>query len=102
MAYTKKAVIRRQGIWGCILAVSVLKIICNGDKFWQQEVITDVLDQEQHVVDILVETRLADEEGIILIHVEIQAQYVLKELFHKVFKNEDFQRWNGWQFDVVG
>ena len=54
------------------------QVSCLMDKkqiaFLQQEVITDVQDQEQHVVDILVKTRLADEEGIILIHIENQAQ----------------------------
>ncbi|MCL0081436.1 Rpn family recombination-promoting nuclease/putative transposase [Peptococcaceae bacterium] len=44
--------------------------------FLQQEVITDVLDKEKHIIDILVETELADEEGLILIHVENKAQRV--------------------------
>jgi hypothetical protein len=34
-------------------------------EFRPQEVITDVLDQEKHVVDILVETQLKGEEGLI-------------------------------------
>jgi predicted transposase/invertase (TIGR01784 family) len=42
--------------------------------FLTQEVITDVPDMEKHLVDILVETKLAGEEGIVLIHVESQAQ----------------------------
>lgn len=43
-------------------------------KFMKQEIITDVLDLEKHYVDILVETKLKGENGIVLIHVENQAQ----------------------------
>ncbi|MCD5401106.1 transposase, partial [candidate division NPL-UPA2 bacterium] len=38
--------------------------------FLQQEVITDVKDKERHIIDVLVETKLADEDGLILVHVE--------------------------------
>ncbi|MBS3977458.1 MAG: Rpn family recombination-promoting nuclease/putative transposase [Syntrophomonadaceae bacterium] len=54
-------------------------------EFRPQEVITDVLDQEKHVVDILVETRLKGEEGLILIHVENQSQR-LPDYNRKMFK----------------
>lgn len=43
-------------------------------KFLQQEVFTDVTRGDKHLVDILVETRLKGEPGIVLIHVENQAQ----------------------------
>jgi len=42
-------------------------------KFLQQEVFTDVTAGEKHEVDILVETRLKDEPGLILVHVEPQS-----------------------------
>ena len=54
-------------------------------EFRSQEVITDVLDQEKHVVDILVETRLKGEEGLILIHVENQSQR-LPDYNRRMFK----------------
>ncbi len=53
--------------------------------FLQQEVITDVKDKERHVIDVLVETKLADEEGLILIHVENKAQRV-PDYNRKMFK----------------
>lgn len=43
--------------------------------FLQQEVFTDVTVGEKHIVDLLVETRLRDEDGLILIHVETQAKF---------------------------
>ena len=43
-------------------------------RFLQQEVFTDVTAGEKHVVDLLAETRLKGEEGLVLIHVENQAQ----------------------------
>ena len=43
-------------------------------RFNQQEIYTDIKDMEQHKIDTLVETKLAGEEGLILIHVEAQAQ----------------------------
>ena len=43
-------------------------------KFLQQEVFTDVTRGDKHLVDILVETRLKGEPGIVLVHVENQAQ----------------------------
>ncbi len=42
-------------------------------KFLKQEIFTDVTAGERREVDILVETRLKDEPGLILIHVEPQA-----------------------------
>jgi len=42
-------------------------------KFLKQEIFTDVTFGERREVDILVETRLKDEPGLILIHVEPQA-----------------------------
>lgn len=53
--------------------------------FLQQEIITDVLYKGQHTVDILVETKLAGEDGVILIHVETQAQR-LPDYNRKMFK----------------
>ncbi|HAG09215.1 MAG TPA: transposase, partial [Desulfotomaculum sp.] len=47
-------------------------------KFLQQEVFTDVTAGERHEVDIIVETRLKMEPGLILVHVEPQA-YVQKD-----------------------
>ena len=43
-------------------------------KFLQQEVFTDVTRGDKHLVDILVETQLKGEPGIVLIHIENQAQ----------------------------
>jgi hypothetical protein len=42
--------------------------------FMPQEIIVDILAKDKHIVDILVETRFKDEEGIVLIHVENQSQ----------------------------
>ena len=42
-------------------------------KFLQQEIFTGVTAGEKHQVDILVETRLKGEPGLILVHVEPQA-----------------------------
>lgn len=42
--------------------------------FLQQEVFTDVTRGDKHRVDILAETRLKGEPGIVLVHVENQAQ----------------------------
>ncbi len=44
-------------------------------RFLQQELFTDITSGQKHVVDLLVETRLKDEESLILVHVENQAQY---------------------------
>ena len=44
-------------------------------RFLQQELFTDITGGQKHVVDLLAETRLKDEESLILIHVENQAQY---------------------------
>ena len=41
--------------------------------FLQQELFTDVTSGDKHLVDILVQTRLKEEPGIILVHVENQA-----------------------------
>ena len=43
-------------------------------KFLQQEIFTDVTRGDKHLVDILVETKLKGEPGIVLVHVENQAQ----------------------------
>jgi len=53
-------------------------------KFLQQEVFTDVTAGEKRKVDILVETRLKDEPGLILVHVEPQA-YVQKNFNERMF-----------------
>ena len=52
--------------------------------FYQQEIFTDVTVGEKHVVDLLAETRLKGEEGLILIHVENQA-YVQKDFAERMF-----------------
>ncbi len=44
-------------------------------KFSESEIFTDVIEGERHRVDILVETRLRDEPGMIMIHVEPQSYY---------------------------
>ena len=43
-------------------------------EFLSQEVLTDVTAGEKKYIDILVQTRLLGEEGIVLVHVEPQAQ----------------------------
>jgi hypothetical protein len=43
--------------------------------FLEQEIFTDVTAGEKHFIDLLAETRLKGEDGIILVHVESQAQY---------------------------
>ncbi|NLI12953.1 Rpn family recombination-promoting nuclease/putative transposase [Pelotomaculum propionicicum] len=53
-------------------------------KFLQQEIFTDVTAGEKRKVDILVETRLKDEPGLILVHVEPQA-YVQKNFNRRMF-----------------
>lgn len=53
-------------------------------KFLQQELFTDVTAGEKHKVDILVETRLKNEPGLILVHVEPQA-YVQKNFNERMF-----------------
>lgn len=53
--------------------------------FLQQEIITDINEQEQHIVDILVETRLAGEDGLVLLHVENQSPRV-SDYNRKMFK----------------
>jgi predicted transposase YdaD len=53
-------------------------------KFLQQEVFTDVTSGDKHRVDVLVETRLKGEPGIILVHIENQAS-VQKEFAERMF-----------------
>ena len=53
-------------------------------KFLQQEVFTDVTAKEKHIVDILVETRVKGEPGLILVHVEPQS-YVQKDFNERMF-----------------
>jgi len=53
-------------------------------KFLQQELYTDITAGEKHVVDILVETRLKEEPGLILVHVEPQA-YRQKDFNERMF-----------------
>ncbi|MDD2443041.1 MAG: Rpn family recombination-promoting nuclease/putative transposase [Desulfotomaculaceae bacterium] len=53
-------------------------------KFLQQEIFTDVTIGEKRKVDILVETRLKGEPGLILIHVEPQA-YEQKKFNERMF-----------------
>ena len=44
-------------------------------KFLQQELFTDITTGKRHVVDLLAETSLKGEDGLILVHIENQAQY---------------------------
>jgi predicted transposase/invertase (TIGR01784 family) len=44
-------------------------------RFLSEEVVTDVTEGEKYRIDLLVETRLKGEDGLIVIHVESQAQY---------------------------
>jgi predicted transposase/invertase (TIGR01784 family) len=53
-------------------------------QFLQQEIFTDVTAGEKRKVDILVETRLKDEPGLILVHVEPQA-YEQKNFNERMF-----------------
>ncbi len=53
-------------------------------KFLQQELFTDVTRGDQHIVDILVETRLKGEPGIVLVHVENQAK-VQRDFAERMF-----------------
>jgi len=53
-------------------------------RFMQQEIFTDVTAGEKHEVDILVETRLKEDPGLILIHVEPQA-YVQRNFNQRMF-----------------
>ncbi|MCK4259425.1 MAG: hypothetical protein KAX49_10630, partial [Halanaerobiales bacterium] len=46
-------------------------------KFLRGEIITDFEKLKKHIVDIIVETKLKGEDGVILIHVESQAQRVV-------------------------
>jgi hypothetical protein len=47
----------------------------SGLSFLQQEVFTDVTSGDKHRVDLLAEVGLPGEDGLILIHIESQAQY---------------------------
>jgi hypothetical protein len=53
-------------------------------KFLQQELFTDITVGEKHQVNILVETRLKGEPGLILVHVEPQS-YIQKEFHERMF-----------------
>jgi hypothetical protein len=53
-------------------------------KFLQQEIFTDVTAGEKHSADIIVETRLKTEPGLILVHIEPQA-YVQKDFNERMF-----------------
>jgi len=53
-------------------------------KFMQQELFTDIMEGDRHEVDILVETRLKGQPGLILIHVEPQA-YVQNNFNERMF-----------------
>jgi hypothetical protein len=44
-------------------------------RFLSEEVVTDVTEGEKYRIDLLVETRLKVEDGLIVIHVESQSQY---------------------------
>ncbi|GBF33131.1 hypothetical protein DCCM_2228 [Desulfocucumis palustris] len=53
-------------------------------KFLQQEIFTDITAGEKRAVDILAETRLKNESGLILVHVEPQA-YEQKKFNQRMF-----------------
>jgi len=53
-------------------------------KFLQQEIYTDITAGEKYVVDVLVETKLKRESGLILVHVEPQA-YQQKDFNERMF-----------------
>ena len=53
-------------------------------RFLQQEIFTDVTAGDRHEVDILVETRLKGQPGLILVHVEPQS-YVQKNFNERMF-----------------
>jgi hypothetical protein len=44
-------------------------------RFLSEEIVTDVTEGEKYRLDLLVETKLKGEDGLIVIHVESQAQY---------------------------
>ena len=52
--------------------------------FLQEELLSDVTAGEKYRIDLLVETKLKGEEGLIVIHVESQA-YVQKEFNERMF-----------------
>jgi hypothetical protein len=52
--------------------------------FLQQELFTDVTRGDQHLVDILVQTRLREDPGIVLVHVENQAS-IQREFCERMF-----------------
>ncbi|QGQ97375.1 hypothetical protein EHS13_22060 [Paenibacillus psychroresistens] len=43
--------------------------------FLSEEVFTDVVLGESRIVDVLIETRLKNEDALIIVHFESQAQY---------------------------
>lgn len=45
-------------------------------RFLPQEIIVDIAAKDKHIIDILVETRLKGEKGIVVIHVENQSQRI--------------------------
>lgn len=47
----------------------------NKVQFLKQELFTDITVGEKHYIDLLIETKLKKEDGIILIHIETQANY---------------------------
>ncbi|BCV22976.1 Rpn family recombination-promoting nuclease/putative transposase [Moorella sp. Hama-1] len=53
-------------------------------QFLQQEVFTDVTAGERHIVDLLVETRLREEPGLILVHIEPQS-YMQQDFNERMF-----------------
>jgi len=53
-------------------------------KFLQQEIFTDITAGEKRTVDILAETRLKNEPGLILVHIEPQA-YEQKKFNERMF-----------------
>ena len=51
------------------------EIDLTGLRFLQQEIFTDVTAGEKYRIDLLAEVRLKGEEGLILVHIENQAQF---------------------------
>lgn len=49
------------------------EIVFNHTVFLSQELIRDIFKGEKKVVDLLIETKLKDEKGFVLVHIESQS-----------------------------
>src|SRR5665647_1783529 len=50
-------------------------IDCNYVTFLSEEIFTDIVAGKTRKVDVLIETKLKDEDALIIVHFESQAQY---------------------------